>query len=218
MISNPLVVLIIEDHPIVRAGCRRILQSRDNTEVLEAATGAEGLRLNAERLPAVIILDLKLPDASGLDLLRQMLERNPEAKILIFSTYDDPTFASHAMEAGAAGYVTKNDDPDLILIALEKICGGQVYLSHSVAHKLAMFNLKPNPNPVERLSARELEVLRLLGQGNSLSEIAYQMDVSYRTAASIASNIRQKLNIGTMYSLVKFAVDLGPPKPANTLE
>lgn len=201
------LILLIDDHPIVRAGCRRLLQSRNGVEIIEADCGAEGLRLNQERRPDLIILDLNLPDTNGLDVLSQLLRDTPAVKVLVFSMYEDPAFVAHALEAGAIGYVTKNDDPDTLLEAIDKAWQGSVHLGHTVAQKLALMNLRSPGSSLRNLSPREIQVLELLGDGRSLSEIAARLDISYRTVANISSQLKNKLGIGTTSGLVKLAVE-----------
>jgi DNA-binding NarL/FixJ family response regulator len=207
--TEPRTILLIEDHPVVREGCRRLLEGRGGFAILEAQTGAEGLRLSAERAPAVIVLDLNLPDAGGLDMIGRLLGHSAAARILIFSMYEDPIFAARALEAGARGYVSKNDDPEAFVEAVETIARGGTYLSHAVAQKIALMSLKGSDNPMRGLTRRELDLLHLLGKGKSLGEIAGQLGISYRTAANIASNIKGKLNLSTTAELVKLAVDHG---------
>lgn len=207
VVDAPVLILLIEDHPIVRAGCRRLLQSRDGIEIIEADCGAEGLRLNRERRPDLIILDLNLPDATGLDLLRQVRRETPAVKVLVFSMYEDPAFVANALEAGAVGYITKNDDPDTLLEAIDRAWQGSVHLGRTVAQKLALMNLRSPGSALRNLSPRETQVLELLGDGRSLSEIAARLDISYRTAANVSSQLKSKLGVASTSGLVKLAVE-----------
>lgn len=200
-------VLLIEDHPIVRAGCRRLLQTRPGLELAEAASAAEGLRLHADLLPDLVILDLNLPDANGLDVLRQLRAARPDARVLVFSMYEDPAFAAHAIEGGALGYVTKSDDPDTLLEAVDKALRGEVHLAHGVAQKLALLHLRRPDDKLHSLSRREREVLDLLGEGHSLAEIAARLAISYRTAANVSSQLKGKLGAATTSALVRIAVE-----------
>ncbi len=199
-------ILLIEDHPIVRAGCLRLLQGSGNMEVREAATAADGLHIAHEFSPDIIILDLKLPDSSGLALLGPLISHAPDRKIIVFSMYEDPAFAARALEAGARGYITKNDDPEAILQAIEKVSAGGLFLTAPMAEKLALMRASSG-NPLHNLSSRELEVLSLLGQGKTLAEIAAQLQISYRTSASIAAQVKTKLNIASNAALIRWAVD-----------
>ena len=200
-------ILLIEDHPIVRAGCRRMLQTKDDVEVQEAATAADGLRIVREFIPDIIVLDLNLPDVNGLSLLATLVSAAPERKIIVFSMYDDPAFAQRALESGAKGYITKNDDPDVLLQAIETVAGGGLFLTASMAGKLALMAAKGSNDPLRDLSGREREVLELLGDGKTLAEIADRLNISYRTSASLTAQIKTKLNITSTAALIKWAAD-----------
>jgi two-component system, NarL family, invasion response regulator UvrY len=200
-------ILLLEDHPIVSAGCRRLLEVVDGAEVREAATAADGLRMSREFLPHIIILDLKLPDANGLGLITQLMSIDPMPKIIVFSMYEEPTFAARALEAGAKGYITKNDDPDVLLRAVEKVSTGAVFLTPAMAEKLALMTTVGIVDEFSGFSVREIAALDLLAQGKTLGEIADQLGISYRTSANIVSQIKNKLNITSNAALIKWAVE-----------
>jgi two-component system, NarL family, invasion response regulator UvrY len=200
-------ILLIEDHPIVRAGCRRLLQTKDDVEVQEAATAVDGLRIVREFTPDIIVLDLNLPDVNGMSLLAPLLSAAPERKIIVFSMYDDPAFAQRALESGARGYITKNDDPDVLLQAIETVSGGGLFLTASMTGKLALMAARGGSDPLRDLSGREREVLELLGDGKTLAEIADRLNISYRTSASLTAQIKTKLNITSTAALIKWAAD-----------
>lgn len=201
-------ILLIEDHPIVRDGCRRIFARRPDFEVIEASTAAAGLAANRSFLPNVIVLDLDLPDAAGLDIIAELMRDNGATGIVIFSMYQAATFVTRALERGARGYVTKNDDPNAILHAIDKVLAGAIYLGQSVAQNLALANLAPAHDPLRSLSERERQVVTLLGDGQSLAEISATLAIGYKTTANIVSAVKQKLRIATSPALIKFAVEL----------
>jgi DNA-binding NarL/FixJ family response regulator len=200
-------VLLIEDHPIVRAGCRRVLQGRPDTDVADAQSGAEGLQLCRELVPDVIVLDLKLPDSSGFVVLRQILAEQPDAKVVVFSMYEDPALVVRALETGAKAYVTKSDDPVALVEAVDKVVSGNIHLGAVVAQKLALMNVRSEKSPLQSLTAREIETLELLGRGHSINEIAGQLAVSYRTAANLVAQLRGKLQAPSTAALIKLALE-----------
>jgi two-component system, NarL family, invasion response regulator UvrY len=200
-------ILVVEDHPIVRAGVRRLLQGADGTEIFEAANAADGLRLTGELRPQVIILDLRLPDTDGLELLSPLMACDPAPKIIVFSMYEDPAFAARALEAGAKGYVTKNDDPDVLVQAVETVSNDGVFLTTSIAEKLGLLTAKIRDDLLRDLSSRERELINLIGEGKTLAEIAKQLAISYRTSASIAAQIKNKFNLNNTAALIKWAVE-----------
>jgi len=197
-------ILIVEDHPLIRTGCRRLLAQRKSFELYEAERGQAGLALNKQHQPRIVLLDLDLPDGNGLDLMPQLLADNPAARIIILSMYGDSSRVSRALAKGAKGYVTKNDDPATILTAIDKVLEGEVYLGQSVAQALAMTQLQPvTPD----LGDRENAILDGLGDGKSLAEIAGDLGVTYKTVANAAALLKSKLRIRTSAALVKFAVE-----------
>lgn len=203
-------VLLIEDHPIVRAGCRRLLQARAGIEIVEANTGAAGLRLAREREPDIVILDLKLPDSSGFAVLRQLLAERPDCKVVVFSMYEDPALAARALETGAKGYITKSDDPAALIEAIEKVADGEIHLGASVAQKLALMKVRPAGDRLHGLSAREIDALELLGQGRSVAEVASHLGLSYRTAANLVAGLKAKLNAPSIAALIRLALESLP--------
>uniref|UniRef100_A0A8J4HBJ6 Response regulator transcription factor n=1 Tax=Acidicaldus sp. TaxID=1872105 RepID=A0A8J4HBJ6_9PROT len=213
--AEPLKVLLIEDHPIVRAGCRRLLQSRAGTEIFEAGSGAEGFALARREHPHVVVLDLNLPDGNGLAILARLRGEIPTAAVLVFSMYEEAAFVARALEGGALGYLTKHDDPEALLEAVAAVARGARYLGHSVAQKLALLSLQPGNDPLRGLTARELGVLDLLGGGAGLAEIAEALALSYRSAANITAQLRAKLQLRSQAALVKFAVETAPARAAR---
>jgi DNA-binding NarL/FixJ family response regulator len=206
--TERIKILLIEDHPIVRDGCLRILARRADFDAIEASSATAGLAANRSFSPHVIILDLELPDVGGLEVIEELLRDNPTTRIVIFSMYEAATFVTRALERGALGYVTKNDDPNTILHAIDKVLSGAVFLCQSVAQNLALANLEPAADPLQHLSERERQVVTLLGEGKNLTEIAAALAIGYKTAANIVSAVKQKLGIGTSPALIKFAVEL----------
>lgn len=206
--SERVKVLMIEDHPIVRNGCRLIFDRRSDLEVVEASTAEEGFAANREFRPDVIILDLGLRDSSGFDMIPVLRADNEAARILIFSMNETARFVRRALDMGARGYVTKNDDPNTILTGIDKVRSGDIYLGQSLAQALALAKFEPVNDPLAALSGREKQVVALLGEGKSLSEIAADLDIGYKTVANIVATVKQKLGIGTSVALVKFAVEV----------
>lgn len=206
----PCRILLIDDHAVVRAGCRLLLQRRAAIEILEAGNAAEGTLLNAERRPELVVLDLGLGESSGFDIMQRLRADNPAGQILVFTMHEDGALAARAMEGGAAGYASKNDGPETFLEAVDTVLHGEVYLSPAMAQKLALRNIRAGDNPLRSLSRRELDVLRLFGAGQSLAEIADALTLSYRTVANSVSQIKRKLNVATNARLLRLAIEHMP--------
>ncbi len=207
-LHEQIKVLIIEDHPIVRDGCRRICSRRTDIEAIDAATAEEGLAANRSFKPDIVILDIGLGEMSGFDIVPKILADNNGVQIIIFSMYEAPRFVTRALDLGARGYVTKNDDPSTILAAIDKVLSGSVYLGQSVAQALALANFEMASDPLRDLTPREREIVGLLGEGKNLSEIAATLDIGYKTAANTVASVKQKLGQPTSPALIKFAVEL----------
>jgi DNA-binding NarL/FixJ family response regulator len=199
-------VLIIDDHPIIVSGCVAMLACEGDMEARDASDAESGLAAFLEWRPDVTVVDINLPGASGFELTRRILRQDAEARIVVFSMNDDPIFAARAIEAGARGYVTKNDDPFLLLKALREVVAGGVFLMPRIANRLA-FDKNALADPLAGLSARELEILRMLGKGLSMSEIADAAHVSYKTIANSCSLLKRKLGARTPMDLVRIAIE-----------
>jgi two-component system, NarL family, invasion response regulator UvrY len=215
--SPRIKLLVIEDHPLVREGCQHIFKRRHDIETVEASTAADGLAVNKAVRPDVVVLDIVLPDAAGFDILPKLLADNPGAAVIILSMYGNRSLVTSALESGAAGYITKNDDPNSLLTAVDKVRNRETYLGQAVAQTLAMSSITPSPDPLGGLSERERQVISLLGDGRSLTEISVDLNLGYKTVANTVSMIKQKLNIATTTALVKFAVEYNLKKTTPNL-
>jgi DNA-binding NarL/FixJ family response regulator len=202
-------VLIVDDHPIVRAGLRRLLAAEPEIVLAEAATGNEALALIKENPPGLVILDLNLPGIGGLALIGRLKLEAPGLRVLIISMHDNPIYVTRALEAGAGGYVSKNAPPDEMLEAVRRVGGGQSYIEHRLAQELALLSLRALGHPLKDLSRRDLEILRLLGEGDSLQQIAEALGISYKTVANTCSQIKLKLGAARTADLVRIAIQNG---------
>jgi two-component system, NarL family, invasion response regulator UvrY len=200
-------ILIVDDHPIVASGCRALLAGEPDIVILEASDAESGERMFLAEQPDLCILDINLPSVSGFELARRILAHAPSARILMFSMNDDPIFAARAIEAGAKGYVSKSGDPQDLIEAIRAVNAGGVHLPPSIAQSLAFAGPSLARNPLAKLSSREIEILRLLGSGKSLSEIAWLIHVSYKTIANTSSLMRQKLGVRSSAELVRLAIE-----------
>lgn len=202
-------IIITDDHKVVREGLKKIFSMTNDFNVIgEAASIAELQKLLEEKNPDLITLDISLPDRSGLDYVKDIKTQKPSVKILIFSIYPDDKFGHRAIAIGADGYLSKNADPNEIVLAIKKIIKGGKYLRQEVMEELLLGGINStNKLPHEKLSDREFEVLRLLGQGNKLTTIAEQLNLSVNTVASYKSRIQEKLNINSTAALIKYAVE-----------
>ena len=201
-------ILLVDDHVVVRSGLRNLLASVADTQISEAATGRDALlRLRQDR-PDLVLLDLNLPGIGGLELLRRMLLEDKTVRILVLSMHAEPLYATRAMEIGARGYLSKNASAEELLTAVRRVAEGGRYIENEIAQELALQKLSPG-HDLQDLTARDLEIMRLLAEGMSLTEIADALGIGYKTAANACSHIKAKLGVTRTNDLVRMAMTLG---------
>jgi DNA-binding NarL/FixJ family response regulator len=200
-------VLIIDDHAMIRSGIRQ-LYAGSEMRFIEADNGQDGLALQKSERPQMIVLDLNLPGISGLELLRQLLEQDPAARILVFSMHAEPVYAARALKIGASGYVSKNSPPEELRIAVQRVAAGLTYIESEIAQTLAAGHDEQRA----ALSERDLEILRMLGEGRSFSEIATSLGLAYKTVANSATLIKSKLGVSRTADLIRLSVEMGIPR------
>jgi len=208
--DKPISVLLVDDHAVVREGYRRLLERCVDIAVVgEAASAADAYKAFCQLQPDVVVMDISLPDVSGVEAIRRLLLRETRARILVFSIHDEAIFPRRAFGAGALGYVTKASAPEVLVDAVRSVARGEVFLSADVAQTLAVRNLLRQEDALRLLSHREFEILRLLAQGRSLHDIATRLCLTYKTIANYQSIIRQKLGIDNSVQLIRFAAENG---------
>jgi two-component system, NarL family, invasion response regulator UvrY len=203
-------VLIIDDHPIVLQGCRRMLEDAGIAAVLEARDAVSGYRLYRRHRPDVVIIDLAMQGSGlgGLPLIRRISAHDRRVRILVFSMHSDPIIVARALEAGATGYVLKDTSSADLLEAFEKVRTGQPYLSNDLAMQVALVHTPARQNPLADLTPRELQTLALLAEGKPYGRIAEEINVSYKTVVNVSSQLKQKLDARNLPELIRTAVQL----------
>lgn len=207
--ENCIRLLLVDDHAVVREGYRRLLERRADLKIVgEGENAAEGYRLFRELAPDVAILDLSLPDMGGIELIKRLLQRTPDARILAFSMHRDPLFATQALRAGALGYVTKSCAPEILIRAVYQVAARQRVLSPDIAPELALALLDGADDPCRDLTPREFEVMRLVLAGKSADEIGASLHISPKTAQNIHYHVKAKLGVKSDIELVRLAMRL----------
>lgn len=204
-------VLIVDDHPIVHAGLRRLISVEQDAQIREAATAKEALASFKEDRPDLVIMDLNLPGSGGLETIRRLKIEDNSARVLVFSVHDDSIHVARAFEAGALGYVTKNAPPDQISQAIFRVAAGHNYIEPQIAQELALLSVhtsrrSPLSHPLNKLTRRDLEILRLLGEGYSLPRIADTIGLSYKTVANNCNHMKTKLGLARTADLIRIAI------------
>jgi two-component system, NarL family, invasion response regulator UvrY len=204
-------VLIIDDHPIVLQGCRRVLADAGMEPVLTASDVVAGYRLYRRHQPDAVVVDLAIrgKGLGGLDLIRRIRTHDPRARILVLSMHNDAMIVARSLEAGAIGYVLKDTASEQLVKAVQQIANGVPYLDGELAVKVALAGSRvTRRNPLSELTPRELQVLALLADGKPYDRIAGELNVSYKTVVNVSSQLKQKLEARNLPELVSTAVKL----------
>jgi two-component system, NarL family, response regulator NreC len=204
-------VLVVDDHAVVRAGLRRVLDAEDDIETIGEAPNAERAVFEAlEAKPDVVLMDVVMPGRSGIEGLPALLQAVPDVKVLMLSMQDDPSYVREAFDAGASGYVLKEAADREVVDAVRAVAAGQRYVHPALGARLVAADSEERKRAEsDPLSDREREVLRLLALGHTNQEIAAQLYISVRTAETHRAHIMQKLRLTTRAELVRYALDNG---------
>jgi DNA-binding NarL/FixJ family response regulator len=203
-------LLIIDDHDIVRQGVRRLLSLLPDSIVAEAGTAEEGFDAYMREKPAVVVLDINLGGGSGLELLTRLRSADQEARVVMFSMHADPAYANRALRSGALGFVGKSASADELIEAVKAASTGRRYIDKRLASDMVL-----NPvegDPLSSLSNRETEILRLLGEGKSLNEIAITFGIAYKTVANTCTRLKEKLGVERTADLIRISLERMSPR------
>ena len=208
--NDPISVLLVDDHAVVREGYRRLLERSTGILVVgEAASAGEAYQVFCQSQPDVVVMDISLPDVSDIEAMRRLLLREPRARVLVFSIHEEAILPTRAFQAGARGYITKASAPEVLVGAVRAVAAGNIFLSPDVAQTLALRNVMKREDTLALLSDREFEILRLLALGHSIRDIAEKLCLTYKTIANYQSSIRQKLGADTSVQLIRIATEHG---------
>ncbi len=206
-------IIVADDHRIVREGLRRLLEKRNDFLIVgEASTGEEAVEIAAREDADVVLMDLSMPDLSGIDATRQISEMGKGARVLVLSMHESPSYVEEVLRAGASGYLLKDSASEELIQAIDSIRTGDSYLSPAITQQVVDALAHPTDRPssaVSILSARERQVLTLIAEGSSSKEIAKELGVSLKTIESHRANLMDKLDIHKVSGLVRFAIRVG---------
>lgn len=210
IVHTPIKIMLVDDHAVVRAGVRRLLEQDARFNVVaECESGERAYQLFGEANPDITIMDLSMPGMGGMEAIGRVLARYPQAKLLVLSMHENAVFASQAIKIGALGYVAKTGLAEELLIALESMAKGQTYMNANLAQKIAQQSINNGAQLLEQLSAREFEIFRLLADGQDVVCIGKLLHISAKTAANYQTSIKQKLGINNSVELVRLALKCG---------
>jgi DNA-binding NarL/FixJ family response regulator len=204
---KPQRILLVDDHAVVREGVRRLLMEIDGVTIREADNGDAALALARSEPFDLVILDLNLAGIGGLELLQRLLRENSKARVVVFSMHAEPIYAARAMRLGAKGYVSKSAAAEELIAAVRRVCDGGTYVERELATEMAA-GPTSGGDPLQQLTTREMEILRLLGDGRSMSQIAETLGVSYKTIANTCSIMKTKLGLERTADLIRMSIEL----------
>jgi len=203
----PTRVILADDHAVVRAGFRRLLEAAGGIEVVaEAENGEQALAAFESHRPDVVVMDIAMPGMDGLEAMRRLLAKEPNARILILSYHEEPVFAERALEEGAYGYVSKSAAPELLYKAIDQVAHGRRYVDPEIAQELAVRRTTGEGDPLSALSEREFAVFLHLAEGKSVADIAAQLHISQNTVNTHYHRIKRKLDLSSRTELTRLAI------------
>lgn len=207
----PIKVILIDDHAVVRAGFRMLLSIEADIEVIaEAERGEQACLLYQEQQPDVMVIDLSMPGIGGLETIRRIVNRHPDAKLLVFSVHDEIVYVNRALQAGARGYITKHGNPEVLVEAIQKIAIGEIFIEPRLLKTSAYVdNSAVYQANLETLSSREFDVFLLLAKGLTIHKVADELCIGYKTVANYGTQIRSKLQVSTVAELAHIAIIAG---------
>ena len=209
--NDKIKIILVDDHAVVRAGFRMLLAAGDSIEVIgEAERGEQAIQLYQELRPDMLVMDLSMPGIGGLETIRRIVQRDADARILVFSVHHEQVYVSRALNAGAQGYITKNSAPEILSAAIEVIMRGQCYVERGlIKHSGEEAEHNDHQAIIAEFSPREFDVFGLLAQGLTVHKIADQLCLGHKTVANYATQIKKKLGVDTTAELAHIAVNLG---------
>lgn len=203
---KPLKILLVDDHSVVREGVRRLLDGLTDAQLFEASNGQEAMATFRKEHADLVLLDLNLGGLGGLELLRRILIEDSKARVIVFSMHAEPVYASRALRLGAKGYVSKSAAADELVTAVKKVAEGGYYIERELAAQLAAGQFS-GEDPLQKLTTREIEILRLLAEGKSLTGISETLGIAYKTVANSCSRLKEKLGLETTAELIRFSLE-----------
>ncbi|NWF38408.1 response regulator transcription factor [Mariprofundus sp. NF] len=205
--AQMISVYLVDDHTMVRAGFRRLLETEDDINIIgEKGCGEDAYPECLALQPDVVVADIAMPGEGGLSFIRRLLNKDESAKVLVMSMHDDETFVSHAIQLGARGYLSKSGDPNELAQAVRSVAKGDRWVSPEIAQRMVYSLGTGNESPVEILTTREFEVFILLSEGNSVIEIGKILHISPKTVNVHRANLMEKLKVKNTVELAHIAI------------
>jgi len=208
--TDRLKVALVDDHEVVRTGFRLLLESSGEIEVIAELDSGDAIYREIGKInPDAIVIDLSMPGMGGLEALRRIRVKDPLVRILVFTMHDSVAFVEQAMDAGANGYITKNNAANVLTRAVKTVAAGESYIDPKLAEQLSNHKKFDTTTPLGVLSRREFQIFCKFAEGDSTQEIATALCLSVKTVANYQTQIKEKLNISTSAELIRLALAHG---------
>jgi len=209
--ENKVRVILADDHTLVRAGIRALLEKMSNLEIVaEASDGREAIELTREHKPDVLVMDISMPNLNGLEAAARVNKELPQVRVIILSRHKDEAYFWEALKRGASGYVLKGSGPKELAAAIDRVKGGEIYLSKEISQrmlkKLPLQHIANQASPLDRLTERQREILQLIAEGETTKGIALRLEISPKTVEYHRAKMMELLNIFDIPNLVRFAL------------
>ena len=199
--------MLVDDHVFIRDGLRRLLeQYQEYIVVGEAQNGNEAYKQVDKINPDIVIMDLSMPEMGGLEAIDKIVKYRKKTKIIVLSMFDSITYATRALDLGAKAYINKSNLVDELIVGIQSVLSGNIYLSDALAKKIATKKIYGTKNPIDELNTKEFEIFRLLSEGRDLKEIGIFLNLSAKSIANYQSTIKRKLKVTSAVELVRFAL------------
>lgn len=203
-------ILLVDDHELVRAGFRRLLEDDEQFVVVaEAGSGEQAVQDYVKYKPDAVVMDISMPGIGGIGAIERIIARDSNARILVLSVHEDSVFTTRALQAGAKGFIPKRSAPEEMIKAIAQVAQGKMSIDPEIAQQIAMQKLTGSDNVLDVLSQREFEVFRLLAEGKSVNDIAGILSLSPKTVGTHHTNIKQKLDVSNSAELARLAIRSG---------
>lgn len=208
-------IILADDHQIVRQGLRSLLDAEADMKVVGcAATGLEAVELVNKLRPEILVTDMMMPELNGIEVTRQALQRSPATRVIVLSMHSNEGYVTQALRNGALGYVLKDSSLEELVDAVRSVLSGRRYLSESISERMIETYIQKEldasvDDPYETLTNREREVIQMVAEGHSSTEIAERLTISARTVETHRSNLMRKLSLGNQTELIRFAIRKG---------
>ena len=215
---NPIRLLLADDHTLVRAGLRALLQNVAGVQVIaEACNGREALRLVEEKRPEVVLMDIQMADMNGLEAAGRIVREHPSVRVIILSMHATEEYVVQALRAGASGYLLKNAGASELDTAITTVARGETFLSSAIARQVSDYirRVGQEPTTLDRLTPRQREILQLIAEGNTTKKIAQILSISVKTVETHRSQLMEQLDIHDVAGLVRYAIRMGLVAPEH---